>query len=162
MVGIRLCPSRLLKMNLNKKLKDMAHRNSINYFGVADLAPAHEFILQQGGPEVAGFPFAISLGIVLMKTIVDRLPERSHREVALNYRHHAYNLINQRLDMSASIISSFLQQNGYRAFPLPAAERFDDERICAEFSHKLAARLAGLGWIGKSCLLVTPQNERRE
>ena len=33
----------------------------------------------------------------------------------------------------------------------------DDERICAMFSHKMAAHLAGLGWIGKSCLLVTPQ-----
>jgi epoxyqueuosine reductase QueG len=25
------------------------------------------------------------------------------------------------------------------------------------FSHKMAAHLAGLGWIGKSCLLITPQ-----
>ena len=41
--------------------------------------------------------------------------------------------------------------------PIPAAKRVDSERICAVFSHKLAAHLAGLGWIGKSCLLVTPQ-----
>jgi epoxyqueuosine reductase len=40
---------------------------------------------------------------------------------------------------------------------VPASRRVDDERICASFSHKLAANLAGLGWIGKSCLLVTPQ-----
>lgn len=37
--------------------------------------------------------------------------------------------------------------------PLPVAERIDDERICAAFSHKMEANLAGLGWIGKSCLL---------
>ena len=29
------------------------------------------------------------------------------------------------------------------------------------FSRKLAAHLAGLGWIGKSCLLVTPDNGPR-
>jgi epoxyqueuosine reductase len=33
----------------------------------------------------------------------------------------------------------------------------DEERLCGLFSHKLAAHLAGLGWIGKSCLLVTPE-----
>jgi epoxyqueuosine reductase QueG len=33
----------------------------------------------------------------------------------------------------------------------------DEEGLHAAFSHKLAAHLAGLGWIGKSCLLVTPQ-----
>jgi epoxyqueuosine reductase len=40
---------------------------------------------------------------------------------------------------------------------VPASKRAEDERLCAIFSHKLAAHLAGLGWIGKSCLLVTPQ-----
>jgi epoxyqueuosine reductase QueG len=33
--------------------------------------------------------------------------------------------------------------------------------IAGPVSHKLAAHLAGFGWIGKSCLLVTPDNGPR-
>ena len=132
-------------MNLNKRLNDLALHNSIDYFGVADLSLAQKAILEQGGPEIASFPFSISLGIVLNMHIVDQLPNRAERSVALNYRHHAYDIINQRLDLAASIIGSFIQNEGYRALPLPAAERIDDDRICAVFSHKMGANLSGLG-----------------
>ena len=53
------------------------------------------------------------------------------------------------------------QRAGYRAMPVPASERMDNDRIRSEFSHKIAANLAGLGWIGKSCLLITPQRGPR-
>lgn len=57
--------------------------------------------------------------------------------------------------------AGFIDKKGYRALPLPAAERIDDERICASFSHKMGASLSGLGWIGKNCLLVTPEHGPR-
>ena len=69
----------------------------------------------------------------------------------------SYDVVNGRLDQISSLLASRLQKEGYRSMPVPASERIDDERICAMFSHKMAAHLAGLGWIGKSCLLVTPQ-----
>jgi epoxyqueuosine reductase QueG len=144
-------------MELDGKLRDLAEAYGADLYGVADLAPAHEAILAQGGPVVAGFPRAVSTGIALMHAIVDQLPQRAEHAVAVAYRHHAYDVVNQRLDHVASRLASALQREGYRALPLPASKRVDDERICAAFSHKLAAHLAGLGWIGKSCLLVTPQ-----
>jgi len=144
-------------MDMNQKMKKSTEMLGTDFFGVADLSPAHEAILEQGGPMVADFPWAISIGIAMLHTIVDQLPQRDNRAVAVSYRHHCYDVINQRLDLLTSQLSSSLQREGYRALPIPAARRMDDERLCAAFSHKLAAHLAGLGWIGKSCLLVTPE-----
>jgi epoxyqueuosine reductase len=148
-------------MELDNVIRESAEAWGADWFGVADLSPAHDAILAQGGPAVAGYPRAVSLGIALLHPIVDQLPQRAERAVAALYHFHAYDLVNQRLDLVASRLSCVLQREGYRALPIPASQRVDDERICAAFSHKLAAHLAGLGWIGKSCLLVTPQTGPR-
>ncbi len=144
-------------MGLEVDLKSLVEQMGGDFFGVADLWPAREAILAQGGPVIAGFPQAISIGIALHHPVVDQLPQRAERGVAMTYRHHAYDVVNQRLDHIASCLSSLLQREGYRALPVPASQIVDDERLWGIFSHKLAAHLAGLGWIGKSCLLVTPQ-----
>lgn len=112
--------------------------------------------LEAPGPEIASYPHAISVGIALPNAIVDQLPNRSDRAVAIGYKYHAYDVINQRLDILVSRLSSLLQKEGHKTLPIPAAKRVNDERLCASFSHKLAAHLSGLDWIGKSCLLVTP------
>lgn len=144
-------------MGINNRIKEIIELWGVDFYGVADLSPAHDTILELGGPVVAAYPRAISIGIELLHAIVDELPQRANRDVAVSYEHHCYDVINQRLDLVVSQTSSQLQREGHRALPVPAAKRFDDERICAVFSHKLAAHLAGLGWIGKSCLLVTPE-----
>jgi epoxyqueuosine reductase QueG len=148
-------------MKLNESLKEASLQESVDYFGVADLSCAADFIIAQGGEMVRGYPYCVSLGIVLPNAIVDFLPGSSDYAVRLNYQHYAYDIINQRLDLAASRLSNRIQRMGFKVLPLPAAERIDDEKICASFSHKVGAHLAGLGWIGKNCLLITPEHGPR-
>ena len=146
-----------MQTNFDDRLKALAEEWGADLFGVADLSLAAQEIIRQGGSRLEQWPRAISIGTYLLHPLVDQLPQRAERAVALEYRKHAYDYVNQRLDAVASRLGSLLQREGYRAMPVPASERVDDERLCAVFSHKLAAHLAGLGWIGKSCLLITPQ-----
>jgi len=146
-----------VQTDINLKIKEITETWGADFVGVADIKQAHEAILDQGGPIIAEYPLAISVGIGLQHSIVEQLPERANRTVALSYQYHSYDLVNQRLDLLIKQISRFLQRAGYQALPVPASKQIDDERICAAFSHKIAAHLAGLGWIGKSCLLVTPE-----
>ncbi len=67
----------------------------------------------------------------------------AHRQVAINYLHHAYDVINARLDLFAAGLGSLLQRLGHRALSIPASRMVDGERICAAFSHKLAAHKHG-------------------
>jgi len=143
-------------LELDETLRNTVTMWGADFWGVADLSLARKAIIDQGGDLVADYPLAISIGIALSHSIIEQLPRRAERAVAVSYRHE-YDVINQRLDLIASHVSSRIQQHGFRAFPVPAAKRIDDRRICAVFSHKLAAHLAGLGWIGKSCLLITPE-----
>ncbi|AGK96107.1 4Fe-4S double cluster binding domain-containing protein [Clostridium pasteurianum] len=132
----------------------------IDYYGVADISEYEADVMKYGGELVKGYPRVISMGIVFPSTIVDYLNNPSDNIAKLEY-HHCYEVINDRLDNIASIITSYIMKNGYRALPISAAERVNSDYINAAFSHKIAARLAGLGWIGKNCLLITHKHGPR-
>ena len=109
-------------MSLTQDLSNLAAGLGIDLIGFADLARAREAIHDQWGDLVSGYPRALSLGISLPDPIVNRLPERSRRAVRLNYRHHAYDVVNQRLDLVASEIASSLKREGFRALQTVAKD----------------------------------------
>ncbi len=143
-------------MNLQQSLRRIGEKWNIDHFGIADLNVAASSIESYYGPHLRAYPKAISVGINLFHDIVDQLPNRKQKQVSQAYKHHCYDVINNRLDLIVSEMSSYLQRLGHRVLPIAASKRADDVKISGAFSHKLAANLSGLGWIGKSCLLVTP------
>ena len=74
-------------MELDSRLKEWAEELGASFYGVADLSPAHDAIVEQGGPMVEDFPRAISVGVALQHAIVDHLPQRDQPAVAMTYRH---------------------------------------------------------------------------
>jgi epoxyqueuosine reductase QueG len=137
-------------------LKSRAESLGAGYFGIADLVPAGDFITAQGGAAIAEYPVAVTAGIDLPDDLVDMLPSTNTGPGAILYHHHAYEVVNRELDRIALHLSTALREKGYRALPVAASLITDSAKICGPFSHKLAAHLAGIGWIGRSCLLVTP------
>jgi epoxyqueuosine reductase QueG len=145
-------------MDLHERLPRLVRRLGGDLYGVADLSMAGDAIKEQGGIDANEYPRAIVIGIRLLDPIIDQLPVgRETRALGVTYQTECYEYVNRRLNDIASRVASAVQNDGHHALPVPASERIDDQRICALFSHKMAAHLAGLGWIGRSCLLITPQ-----
>jgi epoxyqueuosine reductase len=141
-------------VTLTRQLEEFCVDHGADLFGAGDLAPAREAIVAQGGPLVEPFPRAVSLGMRLSDDIVDAHdPNQKHRESL--YWHHIYDVVSTSLNFLAYDVGRWLNAKGFRALPVPASLPYNLAKLEGVFSHKLGAHLAGLGWIGKSCLLLT-------
>lgn len=151
----------MIKMteNLRDELESLARSFGAGYFGVADLTPAKQSISEQG-EFLTRFPRAISHGFVLMDSIVNALEYDSAAAIH-TYWYHVYQTVNPRIDSISLTLAQAIDKAGFQAFIVPSSQRVDKARIAGVFSHKLAAHLAGLGWIGKSALLITPKHGPR-
>lgn len=142
------------------KLQNNLHKEAIAmgaaYFGIADLQ------LTEQGPTtpyeqklVSEYSCAISVGVPIAKSVVDRIGDQSDHFALRNYGFHIYQVINPLIDQITACLSFALMNDGYSAMPIPASQTLDDKNLYGLFSNKMAASLSGLGWIGKSCLLIT-------
>ncbi len=92
------------------------------------------------------YPFAVSIGVAL----------EPYGRYDNTTEEHAFTL----LDNIARTVKQFIQTNGYHAHVIPPDERVGDKPPLywrGAASHKAIARTAGLGWLGKNLLMVTPR-----
>lgn len=96
-------------------------------------------------------PRAIVFGYPLSKSVLDTIKDRP----TLIYKHH-YKTVNWILDQTAYHLVRFIEEKGKRAIAIPASQTVDWETQKGHISHKKLAKEAGLGFIGRSGLLIHP------
>ena len=144
-------------IDLARELRAMALREGADLCGVADLTPARDFIVAQGGAYLANFPRAVSVAIALSPAIVAGLGRREDNALAQTYHEYIYGIVNRKLNEVALRLTNALLREGHGAYLVPSSQTLDAANHAGLFSHKLAAHLGGLGFIGRGCLLVTSQ-----
>ena len=108
-------------------------------------------------PLSPALPVAISLAMRIDQRALERLEHGDPRTYRGEYRR-----LNAALDDASAALASALRAAGAAAEALPAtvyAKRppTDDWLAAGVFPHKTAATRAGLGWIGKTALFVSPE-----
>lgn len=134
-----------------ERLKQFALEQGISLFGVADVTSIREEFLLDKNVR-SQFDRGISLGKRLVDSVLEEIKDKPTRL----YFHH-YRQLNFYLDRVALLLSSFIQEQGFKALPLPASQMVDWKKQKGALSHKTVGRLAGLGWIGRNNLLVNQE-----
>jgi epoxyqueuosine reductase QueG len=130
--------------NLTGFIMDELLRLGADLVGVGDLAEVPAEVR-------ANLPIGICVAVkypdAVIRGIAD-LPTKAYNSW--------YNRLNQRLDMLVASGAEALQTQGYAALAMTRAQVGNGETDNnTALPHKTVATRAGIGWIGKSALLVT-------
>lgn len=147
-------------MLVEEKWRKMALEHGWDYFGVADISRHHSYIAGFSGDFIKQFPRAISLAIRLSDAIVDTV-EGQEQDKILSFHNYIYYAVDYLQNTGTVKIAHAIERSGWRAYPVPASYGVYSDKMAGIVSHKLVARLAGLGWIGKSGLFLTPADGPR-
>jgi epoxyqueuosine reductase len=134
----------------SKLLKKFAGECGADVVGIADLS-ALRGIETEPSNLLDGYCCAISIAVRLADGVIDPIID----EPTPLYQQH-YFKVNALLDDIALRVSQRLQSVGAKTLPIPASQVLDKTRWHSYLSHKAVAIAAGLGWQGKSLLVVNP------
>ena len=130
------------KNMLGKQLEEVLRRSGAALVGYADMEGRNPF----------GYPVGVAVAVPVPKDIVVGIEDGP----TLEYR-EMYGILNRKLNHIVTEGVNFLQEKGYRAYAQTTDVVNLNDNWESPLPHKTVATRAGLGWIGKSCILVTPE-----
>lgn len=141
-------------------VQELLARLDVDAVGVAAISDLKDSKLAEMALHL--LPGARSIAVFTMEVFPEILdhsrPKRVTGMASMNdllNRHADY--LNGRLTKAAYDVAKVSRRHGLKALPLPAAGCPSDTRFLeAVLSYKHAAQAAGLGYIGRNSLLITP------
>ena len=135
---------------MNKNLlNEFFEKQMVPLWGVAGLTKDESVFLPENLQ--SRFTSAVVYAFPLSDAVLDLLSGGPD----LLYLHH-YRQINYLLDRVGTLVSELLRQNGFSGLPVPTSQVIDWKEQKGLLSLRQLAATAGLGWIGRNNLLVTP------
>ena len=131
---------------LQTEIKKLAQEFGADVCGFCDLGVSPL-------PQLPTLRYAVSLGVKLSDSVLQTIESAP----SFMYFQH-YRAANALLDTIAFRIGRFLEKSGYNAFPVAASQSLGKANpYRGVVSHKTAAVLSGLGFVGKSGLFLSTE-----
>jgi len=137
--------------DLTSEIKEFCIQKGAAMAGIADLGPLKAELKTDPPDLLNPYTAAISIAIPLDMSSVAAMKGEPTPSYASDCKN-----INARLNAITEDIVVHLKNLGYRAEAVPASKKLIEGGTEGSISHKAIAVMAGLGWQGKSLLLVTP------
>jgi len=138
--------------SLEQDLRHFASERHVASFGVASLESLPDVPAPPCPDVLTGFTRAVVIGVKLPDAVLEGIVDRP---TALYF--HTYRQANYLLDRVAFELALMLEERGFKALAVPASMVVSHRPMLGHLSHRFLGRLAGLGFIGRSSLLVAPR-----